>query len=442
MGSATASLRGRPALGPGRRMIGRARAASTPTALRLATGALVIALIAFGAVGVRVATDRQEAVDTVRSEGAPLVAATGSLYVALADADAAASTAYLRAGLEPPNLRDRYEKDIATAARELAAIASSRALPDEARDALVTLHEQLPLYAADIETARTNNRLGFTVGAAYQRQASDRMQGTLLPAATGLYEAAARRLDESHRSGTSLAAEIAVIVVATIVVGLLAAVHVFLTARTRRLLNVGLIGAAVIVVAVGTLMWTGLRSQRDALADSRRQGSDPMLLLSTARILALQSMSDENLDLIARPDAAAMADFEASTASIRGGGGQPGLLDQAAQRAEDSATVERVSELDALHRQFLDAHQRVRAFADGDDYNNAIAVASSEEAAASAALDRAFMAAIAASLDNLDDGADAAAHDLRLLPYASMLAALAAAAAVAAGMSPRLREYQ
>ena len=46
------------------------------------------------------------------------------LYVALADADAAASTAFLRAGLEPEELRARYLDDLETAGAQLALIAA------------------------------------------------------------------------------------------------------------------------------------------------------------------------------------------------------------------------------------------------------------------------------------------------------------------------------
>ena len=103
-----------------------------------------------------------------------------------------------------------------------------------------------------------------------------------------------------------------------VVIALIVAAHLFVTVRTRRLLNAGLIGAAFVVLAVCTLTWVGLRSQRDALTRSQHEGSDPLLELSTARILALRSMSDENLDLIERgTDKADMEDFEAVTAEHR-----------------------------------------------------------------------------------------------------------------------------
>jgi hypothetical protein len=423
-------------------LIDRVRAISTPTALKLATWTLVMALLLFGAVGLSAATQRQDAVETVRSDGAPLVAHTESLYVALAGADAAASTAFLRFGLEPLDWRHRYLDDITGAAQELAAIGQSQSLPDEARDALTTLNEKLPVYQGDIDLARTNDRLGWTVGAAYQRHASKIMQQQLLPAATILYEAAAQRLDEGHRSGSSPDPEVAVVVVAAIVLVLLVAVHLFLSARTNRRLNVGLVGAAVVVIAICAWTTLGLRLQRDALAQSQREGSDSLIYLSTARILALRSLSDENLDLIDRPDQAAMDDFEARTVSIAGGDGKPGLLDQAATEAVDSATAGRVAQIERLHAEFLAAHRRVRGLAKDYDYKKAIAVASTDEATASLALDRAFEDEIAANQKSLEAHARTADRVLRPLPYTVVVAALAAIAAVAAGMWPRLREYR
>jgi hypothetical protein len=208
------------------------------------------------------------------------------------------------------------------------------------------------------------------------------------------------------------------------------------------LINVGLMGAAVIVVAFGAWASVGLHGQRDALAQSQREGSDPLLYLSTARILALRSLSDENVDLIDRPNEDAIADFDARTASIAGAEGKQGLLDQAAERTTDDEAAARIATLDDLHGRFLAAHQRVRRLADEYEYKDAIVVASTDEARASADLDDAFESEIAATRQSLDVHAAAAAHRLRLLPFMSVVAALAAVAAVAAGMWPRLREYR
>jgi hypothetical protein len=313
---------------------------------------------------------------------------------------------------------------------------------DEDRDALTTLNQRLPVYTGDIDSARTDNRLELPVGAAYQRHASKLMRDQLLPAATTLYESAAQRLDEGHRSGSSLDAEIAVVVVAAIVFVLLVAVHVFLSARTRRRLNVGLIGAAVVVIAICGWTTLGMRSQRGALAQSQREGSDSLIYLSTARILALRSQSDENLDLIDRPNQAAMDDFEARTASISGGDGQAGLLGLAATRAVDSETAARVARIEHLHDEFVAAHARVRGFANDYDYKNAILVATTDETDASVALDDALETEIHENQATLEAHARSADRVLHPLPYVILIAALTAIAAVVAGMWPRLREYR
>jgi len=422
-------------------LIGRVRAISTPTALKLATWTLVIALLVFGAVGLRAATQRRDAVDTVRLDGAPLVERTEGLYVALADADAAASTAYLQAGLDPAELRARYDEDIRRAADELALIGRSSALSDNAREALKQINEQLPLYTAYIDSAATNNRLGHPLGASYQRRASEVMQIQLLPAATSLYKSAARRLDSGHRAGSSLDAEVAVVVAAAVVMVLLVGMQVFLTRRTRRLLNVGLTAAALIVAALCAWTVIGLRSQRGALAESQRGGSDPLIVLSAARILALRSLSDENLDLIRR-DTQQASDFATVTVSISGDEDSRGLLDRAASQAVDAAASSGVTEIQRLHDQFLATHDRVRRLADEYDYDAAITLARNDEAAASDALDKAFASEITRSRSRLDARAGAAADELRFMPYVILVSALVAVAAVGAGMWPRLREYR
>ena len=75
---------------------------STPDGPHGGHGRHVAAIILFGVVTTRAAIERQSAADDVVAEAAPLLLDAQALYVALADADAAATTIYLRAGTEPP----------------------------------------------------------------------------------------------------------------------------------------------------------------------------------------------------------------------------------------------------------------------------------------------------------------------------------------------------
>ena len=137
-----------------------ASAISTPTGLKLAIVAAAIAVGVFGITSSRAAIERRAAANAVVESTAPLLLATQDLYVALANADAAASTIFLRAGLEPSELRAGYLDDISRAGEHLAAIAVADLGP-EAADAIATLAEELPMYTGLIEAARANSRQGY-----------------------------------------------------------------------------------------------------------------------------------------------------------------------------------------------------------------------------------------------------------------------------------------
>ena len=75
---------------------------TTPAQLRLAAAVLVVGLAVLGLVGVQVALDRADAVSAVADDATPLLVDAEELYVALADADAVASSAFLAPASSPP----------------------------------------------------------------------------------------------------------------------------------------------------------------------------------------------------------------------------------------------------------------------------------------------------------------------------------------------------
>ena len=85
----------------------------------------------------------------------------------------------------------------------------------------------------------------------------------------------------------------------------------------------GLLGATVLVAALGAWTLVGSTAQGSALVRSQREGSDQLIVLSRARILALRSLSDENLRLIERGTEASdlEEDFAAVTTSVGGADG-------------------------------------------------------------------------------------------------------------------------
>ena len=159
------------------------RPLTTPGWFRLAAVVLVAGLVALAVVSVRVVLDRVDATKRWWTRPRRCSWAPRTSTSRWPDADAAASTAFLRAGLEPPGSAIRYLADLETAGAELAHRATrSRGRPGRARR-LQASPRNSPVYAGQVETARTNNRLDYPVGAAYLRRASNAMRDSILPAA-------------------------------------------------------------------------------------------------------------------------------------------------------------------------------------------------------------------------------------------------------------------
>lgn len=422
----------------------RMQPVSTPVGLWIGVTSVVMALLALGLVGLRSIDQRRSSVATVDDDATPMVVSAVELYVALAAADAAASTSFVRTGPESAELRARYIDEIGRAQQELATISQAPGLSGASEEALATIFDGLISYTGRIETARTNDRFNVPVGFAYQRSASQVMRDEMLPAATTIYRDAAGRLDRGLREGRAPEAEVLLIAVVIVALLTLIGVHVFVTRRTRRWLNIGLIAAVVVVLAVTVWLASGLASQRNTFGRAQLDGSEPLLVHSVARILALQSLSDENLDLIlSGTDPAPMADFETMVERMGGRDGRSGLLAQAREAAGDDPDARaRVEGIVARYVDYLAAHDRVRAAADRYDYPAAIELAVGEQAAASDALDAALTAEIDRVRGELERGGEEAFDRLRWMPPVLVMATVMAGAAALAGLWPRLREYR
>jgi len=364
---------------------------------------------------------------TVRNE--PLTSAAQDLYSGLSEADAAAASAFLAGGLEPADVRERYTRSIDTAA---AALGTAGTGADEStRATLAKLSTQLPVYTGLVETARANNQQGFPVGAAYLREASALMQSTLLPAADQLYQHYSQASDQQSRLST--------LPWPGVVVGLLALIalvvaQLYVRRRTRRTINVGLLLASLCILVA--LLWAGtatvLASSR--VAAGRSSGAQPLAALAEARILAQQARADETLMLVARGDSAGYEkSFADTTATLT-----ERLRSVSGAAAAPAASV--------AAEGWSAAHKRVSTANQSGDYPAAVALAvgagPQDSAAQFTALDDALRDGISTTRQVLQDKASSAQSALSGLSPGVLVLSLLAAVAAAAGMWPRLREFQ
>jgi len=366
----------------------------------------------------------------------PALAAAQNLYGALADADATASTVYLKAGLEPAVLRQRYHDDVEAAGRYLAIVADAADISPHAQDQVRTITELWPQYTELVAEARFNSRQGFPVGARYLHQASDLMRTKILPAATEIYRDASVRLDDNVESGTSATAIVIVSLVAVAIVALLLAVQFFVTRRTRRVLNPALVGATVLVVVVLGAAVAQFLSSQDALSAAQQDGSDTMQLVAAARILTLRASSDESQALIERGTGQSFYDdFDALVPRTET------LLSHATADAVPgarSAIRDARSQFDT----FVDAHKVIEDADTNGDYDTAVHQSTDEQFARVQALDDSYRHTIAEARDRLESHADDARAGFGALAIGIPLLLLAAIALVLLGLEQRIREYR
>ena len=420
-------------------------AAATPGRLTvIAVGLVLLALVA-GLVATLSVQNRDDTITGLTEHREPLAAASQQVYRSLSDADATAASAFLSVGTEPRELRQRYERDIAEAGAALAKAASDAAGVAEAASPVDTLSQQVPVYTGLVETARVNNRLGYPVGASYLREASELMRVKILPAAQDLYRIDTQRLSEEQDSATGFPWLSTALLVALLAA--LVAAQVYLTRRTNRLLNVGLVVATVAVVV--SLLWgaVALIVQGSLVASGRDDGSHQVDVLVRARIAALQARADETLTLVARGDGGAYEqDFQKNAAQLVGPDGRGGLLGEARGLITSGEGAGKVADAGKAASDWLAAHQKVRKQDDAGAYQDAVDIAVRTDGDGAAAafnrLDDNLGAAITASRQQfLDDTTNGDRALLLLAPGVAVLA-LVAAAGVTMGIRERLREYR
>lgn len=422
----------------------RRSAASTPGRMFVIGVGLVVLSLLTGVVGAIALQQKHATIDNLIEHREPLAAASQQIYRSLSDADATAASAFLSGGTPPAALRDRYELDIAQAGANLAKASADVAGVAEAEAQVDQLSQQLPVYTGLVETARAYNRQGFPAGAAYLREASGLMRAKLLPAAQELYSIDFRRLADEQAQARSFPWVTAGLVLVLLVA--LVSTQLYLTRRTNRLLNVGLLVATIAVVlglAWGTV---ALLVEASRVANGHESGTRQVELAVQARIAALKMRANETLTLVARGDGAEYeADWKELATEISGDG-RENLLVQAQDLAEDG---QRTDVLDSARENVADwlaAHDQVRELDDGGSYQEAVtlAIGDAPEGAATGfnELDENLLRAINDGRSAFVDETTAASAAMTgLVPGVAVLALLAAAG-VTMGIRERLQEYR
>jgi hypothetical protein len=432
-------------------------AATTPGMLRLLLITLVVLSLAWGVIAALIADQHASAAADVVAVSEPLSLDAEQIYQSLSDADATAANAFLFGGFEPAAARQRYNADIAEAAIRIQAasalVGSSAArtqLPGKLStqasaagsaigDDLATLSAGLPVYTGEVETARADNRLLLPLGAAYLQEASALLRGTLLPAASEIYTRENRLLTSASAQATGLPLMVFAIVLGLAIGCVIYGCWRWLTRHTHRVINYGLLVAA--VAGAVSLVWLAgaFAVGRGDLLHAQQHGSGPAEAFARADVAALQAHADESLTLADNSgDDSYQADF-LSQQKLLGPG--PGTLLSALQAPAGSGVSVSATEADA--QAWYRAHAALRVLDDGGNHLAAVQSALTGDsdrrfALLSADLSNGINADQAVFASSARDGRDAFTG----LAIGMIVASLVMAAGCAWGLSRRLAEYR
>lgn len=423
----------------------RLNLATTPGRLWLLLVGLVALSLGWGALSAFTAQQYSSAASSVVSTRELLSLEAQQIYSRLSDANDAAATAFLTPGPEPASTRQRYLGDIAVASSMIENATAQVGGGGTAAQDLAALAKGLPTYTQEMGNADADNRLALPLGAAYLREASGLMRGTLLPKAKDLYAAENASLRDTSTRATGLP-----LIVVTLVVGLAAGYLLFrasrwLRGRTNRVLNAGLVAAGLLLVVSMAWLAAAYLGGRGDLLDAQARGSATVEAVAQVGIAAQEAHADESLTLIDNTgDDSYQEDYLTQQKTLGPG---PGTLLAAAVTAAqgtpaDPAVTGAVSDAKA----WFAAHATVRS--DGDNGKHSAAVASAlgsqpgDAGASFTRLSSDLSSAINSDQAVFNSTASSASSAYTGLEAVTIAAALLMAAACAWGLSRRLAEYR
>lgn len=315
--------------------------ATTPRRYRVVSVVASVVLGLMIVAGTVASVNAVDATTRLRDNTGPVLVATQSLVASLAEADAAATTAFLSgAGAqEDRDQRNLYEDALARAARRLEEVSSLIGDDPRAHDRLGDLAVALTRYAGLVEAARAENRSNNAPAAAATLvQAVDLLSRTIAGEAAALTASGQARFsaETSERSrGVPVAVAVGVLALFVLVVA-----QVDLTGRSRRLVNVPLALATMAVLV--TLAWVVTVDQRagDDLAVARADGYRSIELTAEIQTVGSAAKSAETLALITG-DPSTRAAADRSSTALAG----DGLIGQAVDAADSARERAAVSEV-------------------------------------------------------------------------------------------------
>jgi len=316
------------------------QARQTPDILLAALGAgwllvLVLFLVARSGLG-----DVRAAAQTIGRDAEPSVVAARQIGLSLADMHASVANAFLLGAGQDADAWTTYQQERQTVADTLVTAAQNITYPGE-KEQIRALGENVVRYQDLVSQAAATLPQDRAAAMRLFGQADDLLHTQLLPAANELARINNDALEAGYQAHRTSGLGMAILtgLAGLVVLGLLVAIQVFLSRRTRRTFNLPLIGATLLTLVLVSQVAGTLAAASEHLRSAKQDAYDSVYALTSARTTSYDANADESLWLLAQDDPRYESSFQTKARQI-------------ADRPPDEATLRAV-------QQAVDHHQPV-----------------------------------------------------------------------------------
>jgi hypothetical protein len=399
---------------------------TTPDLLLVAGALVVLAGCLVGVMGMRGLAGRADALAGARAETAHqirLETAQTKLVIANVAAD---DDVLLKA--DPTRLSYRtFDLAMQPALLNLVVAAD---VPQDA-GLLAVANRYVSRYAMQVENARTLARGGRpdsrAQASAALTLASSTLDTQVLPRLQAAEQASQKRLQ--HDLDDAGRGPLIALLFLLLALAVLGGVHWWLTQRTRRILNLGLIVGMVLLLVIGVVAFRLVSASRNAAAEVRTGPLQDSGRIIDARTAAFNARSIEALGVLSGRVAEVEPTWQASMRAARS------ALDAAGEK-----------DLGQRLNAYQQVHSQVVASSSAGDTASAIKLAARADLGGSVGsfedFDAFSGALLARKVEAADDGWVRARGQLAVLSWFCLAAGLLAAVSGWAGMAGRRREYR
>ncbi len=412
----------------------RLRAAShtTPGRYRLLSLAGALLLVIATVAGFVSASRMKSSTHRAETNSGPVLVATQQLVASMAEADAAATAAFLSGRDEDPEQRRLYEQALGRAGQQVEEIAALAGQDTTIRQLVGRITVQITQYAGLVEAARASNRIGSPDANGYLVSAvrlADRLVAGDVKSLAGVAQANLAHDESVRRQGFIIA-----VVTLLVALGVMGYAQLALMKTSRRILNLPLVAATLLVLV--TLVWLTRASltSADAFTTARSQGYDSIVITADLGTAGYGAKSAETLSLITS-DPAQRAAADASAANVA----PSGLIAKAADAADSPRERAAVSEVAARWQRYEDAVAGLRA---APNPAAAKAIAVGPASSNFNGFNFSVQSVLGQNRSQFLDGLTSAANDTNRVPTATLLLLIAALGATFWGFQLRINDYR